>query len=222
MRGDVEEKIEKVVKNIVDEANQKEPRSALRTGKNEIIRRLVHMSIPLTLVYYAIPPEMWGYMGRETGLLIVFIFVILFEAARIKKKITIPGFRPYEARRLSAAAWAGIALFISFNLFPMELVVPSVIAMGFIDPLNGEMRRSKYYPWVPGAASIGIYLVSLYFLASYNPFVLLFLSAAGGTVAMASEIPHLWIDDDFMMIVTPPAVLSVLIWIMTALGIPLS
>ncbi len=222
MREDVEEKFEKVLKDIVEEANQKEPRSALKSGKNEVIRRLIHMSIPITLIYYLIPQAMWGYMARETGLLIAFIFVLLFEAVRIKNKITIPGFRPYEAGRLSAAAWASIALFISFNLFPMEVVVPSVLAMGFIDPLNGELRRSKYYPWIPAGASVGIYLVCLLFLGSYNPVIILLLSVTGGLVAMASEIPHLWIDDDFMMIFTPAAVLYALIWLLTVAGVPLA
>jgi hypothetical protein len=70
----------------VDEANQKEARSALHSGKNEILRRLIHMSIPLALVYYAIPADMWGYLERENGLLIIFICTLIFEAVRIWKK----------------------------------------------------------------------------------------------------------------------------------------
>ena len=104
----------------------------------------------------------------------------------------------------------------------MEIVVPSVIAMGLIDPLNGEMRRSKYYPWIPGAASVTIYLVCLFLISNYNPLIILLFSATGGLVAMASEIPHLWVDDDFMMIMTPTAVLYVIIWLFTAAGIPLT
>jgi len=222
MRKDVEEKVEKILKEIVEEANQKETRSALRNGKNEILRRIVHVCIPLTLIYYIIPPEMWGYMGRENGLFLVFISLLIFEAIRIKKKITIPGFRHYEARRLSAAAWAGTALFISFSLFPMEIVVPSVIAMGVIDPLNGEMRRSRYYPWIPSALSIFIYFIGLSLFSNYNILIILLLSAIGGLIAVASEIPHLWIDDDFMMIITPAVILYILILAMAAAGIPMT
>ena len=222
MRKDVEVKVEKILKEIVEEANQKETRSALHSGKNEILRRIVHLCIPLTLIYYIIPQEMWGYMGRENGLLLVFISLLVFEAIRIKKKITIPGFRHYEARRLSAAAWAGIALFISFSLFPMEIVVPSVVAMGIIDPLNGEMRRSRYYPWIPSALSVLIYFIGLSLLSNYNVLIILLFSAIGGLIAVAAEIPHLWVDDDFMMIMTPTAVLYILILAMTAAGIPMT
>lgn len=223
MKKDVEEKVEKILKEIVEEANQKETRSALRDGKNEIFRRIVHICIPLTLVYYIVPPEMWGYWGgRENGLLLVFLGALIFEIIRIKKKVTIPGFRHYEAGRLSAAAWASIALFISFTLFPMEIVVPSVIVMGVIDPLNGEMRRSRYYPWIPSALSVLIYFISLSLLSNYNMLIILLLSIIGGVIAMASEIPRLWIDDDFMMIMTPATLLYVLILAMTAAGIPMT
>jgi|GEM_PF-332658 len=219
MKTDVQEKAEMLLQDILAEANKKEPRPALQSGKHELLRRIVHLSVPITLIYYLIPPHMWGYMIREDALVVAFIILIIFEAIRIWKKISIPGFRPYEKGRLSAAAWAGIALFISFMLFPMEIVVPSVVAMAIIDPMNGEMRRSRYYPWIPAAFSIVIYFLGLLALSNYSIPAVFMLSITGGLIAMASEIPHLWIDDDFMMIMVPATVLYIIIAVMDVIGV---
>lgn len=219
MKKDVQEKAEMLVQDILEKANEKEPRPALQSGKHELLRRIIHLSVPITLIYYLIPPDMWGYMMREDALVAALIILIIFEAIRIWKEISIPGFRPYEKGRLSAAAWAGIALFISFRLFPMEVVVPAVFAMAIIDPMNGEMRRSRYYPWIPAAFSILIYFIGLLALSNYGIAAVIMLSITGGLIAMASEIPHLWIDDDFMMIIVPATVLYIIIAVMDAIGI---
>ena len=127
-----------------------------------ILRRLVHMSSPIFLIYYWLPDPLWpGGPGRQFGLVFALFLTLVFEAVRMTKQLEIIGMRPYESNRMSAAAWAGIALAFSMLFFPLKVVAPVLFGMAWIDPLCGELRKrnSRLYPNLPKVAYFVLVLV---------------------------------------------------------------
>lgn len=169
-----------------------------------VLRRIVHLSTPVFLVYYFLPSPLWtGGPQKEVGLLLALVVTLAFELARLLLNIRVPGMRPYEADQISAAAWAGMALTFSFLLFPITLTAPVIFGMAWVDPVIGVVRRSKWYPLLPYALHLAIMLVVLTFLV---PLDLRWLIAAAVTsaVAIAAEgIKTSYVDDDILMIVVP-------------------
>jgi hypothetical protein len=123
--------------------------------RGHVLRRLVHMSSPIFLIYYWLPEPLWaGGPGRQLGLVFALFVTLVFESIRMTKQLNIIGMRPYESSRMSAAAWAGIALVIAFLFFPVEVSAPAIFGMAWIDPLCGELRKrnSRLYPNLPKIA----------------------------------------------------------------------
>lgn len=169
-----------------------------------VLRRIVHLSTPVFLVYYFLPSPLWpGGPTKEVGLLLALAATMTFELARLLLDIRVPGMRPYEADQISAAAWAGIALTFSFLLFPIELTAPVLFGMALVDPLIGKVRRTSWYPWLPYAIHLAIMLTVLAVLVPLNPRWLV-AAAATSAVAIAAEgIKTQYVDDDFLMVVVP-------------------
>jgi hypothetical protein len=169
-----------------------------------ILRRIVHLSTPVFLVYYALPSPLWpGGLPKEAGLLAVLAATLVFEFFRLRRGIKVPGLRPYESAQLSAAAWASIALTICFLLFPIEVTAPVIFGMALVDPAIGKVRRTQWYPWLPYALHLAIMLVVL---AALVPLDLRWALAAAVTsvAAIGAEgIKTRYVDDDFLMIAVP-------------------
>lgn len=169
-----------------------------------VLRRIVHLSTPVFLVYYFLPSPLWpGGLPKEAGLLLLLASTLIFEAVRLTRGIKVPGLRPYESGQISAAAWASVALTISFLFFPIELTAPVIFGMAFVDPAIGKVRRSRWYPWVPYVLHLSIMLLVLAVLV---PLDLRWLIAAAVTSAVAvgaEGIKTRYVDDDFLMIVVP-------------------
>lgn len=112
--------------------------------QGHLLRRLVHLCTPLFLVYYWLPEPLWpGGLTREQGLVILLIVVLFFEFLRLRAKWRIIGIREYEYHRVSAAAWAAVAIVFTFLFFPFQLAAPVLIGMALVDPLVGELRYHK-------------------------------------------------------------------------------
>ncbi|MEW5936561.1 MAG: hypothetical protein AB1665_01920 [Candidatus Thermoplasmatota archaeon] len=180
-------------------------------SKGELFRRAFHLCAPVFLVYYAMPGDMWGLgVSREQLLLIVLAGVLMIEAARYAKGITFLGLRDYEAKRISAYAWAGMGLTIAFLCFPMHLVVPVVFGIGWTDPLIGVLRKrsSSLYPGLPFLLYSMICACAFALLNLCEIFYLLPLPLIGSAAALASEYPKSRVvDDDFLMQVVPLGVM---------------
>ncbi len=167
-------------------------------------RRLVHLSAPLFLVYYWIPDEVYG-ASKEIGLLLVLALILVFEAVRLWRGWTFLGLRDYEARRISAFAWASVGLTFTFLFFPLELATPAVTGMAFTDPLIGELRRRKsaLYPLLPIAFYFLLVLAIFIVLMGWGWQVLI-ASIVGTFLAITVErIRTKYVDDDFLMMVVP-------------------
>lgn len=177
-----------------------------------ILRRLVHMSSPLFLVYYWLPDPLWiGGPGRQIGLVLALLLTLLFEAIRVTKRLNIFGMRPYESNRMSAAAWAGIALVFALLFFPFKIVAPVVFGMAWIDPLCGELRKrnSRFYPNLPKVAYFVLVLAIMIATIGFSIGVLVAAALAAPLAISVEKAKTRFLDDDFTMIMIPLMVIAI-------------
>jgi hypothetical protein len=172
--------------------------------QGHLLRRLVHLCTPLFLVYYWLPPKL-GTIDKPILLLILLVVVLNFEYIRIHRQWRIIGMREYEAQRMSAAAWAALAMAFAFLFFPVEYAAPAVIGMGLIDPLIGELRsrKSNLYPALPTVLHFAIVLTTLSVMIGFDYRAVLATLVATPLAIYFEKTRWRFIDDDFLMIVLP-------------------
>ncbi|UCE91949.1 MAG: hypothetical protein JSV90_02045 [Methanobacteriota archaeon] len=184
--------------------------------RSHVVRRAVHMSVALAPLYYLLPVEFEGVPVRRWQLLMVFFFVVaVFEAIRLRRGMTFTGLRPHEMHSIASFAWAAAGVTAALWLMPMEIATPVLIGMGLCDPLAGELRRKK----TPMLCQIALPVVAYFMicvgalaLMTESALVLIVtISVAGSFLAMATERYRIrFVDDDFLMIVMPGALMSAL------------
>jgi hypothetical protein len=168
-------------------------------------RRLVHICAPLFCVYYYLPDPLLPGLARSEGLLFIMLFALGFEALRLTFRIKVPGMRSYEFDRPSAASFTAVGLTFTFLYFPIELVLPVLMGMGWVDPLIGELRRkgSKMNPTMPVIAYFSIMLLGLgYFYGLTFP-VLISAALIAPIAVFLEAIRFKFLDDDLVLIVVP-------------------
>jgi hypothetical protein len=171
------------------------------------------MTAMVYLVYYIIPDELAPDFYKWQGVLILVFASLIAERIRLRRAKVVFGMRHYEKRRVSAYAWFALGMGIALLIFEMKYVVPVVIGMATIDPLIGEVRKRKkeVYPVLPSAIYWAIMFSCLYLLTGMSITWLLLFSVIGTLTAISAEqwdIPY--VDDDFLMVVIPLIVLSML------------
>ncbi len=180
--------------------------------RGHILRRLVHMSSPIFLVYYWLPDPLWaGGPGRQIGLVFALFLTLVFESIRMAKHLNIIGMRPYESNRMSAAAWAGIALVFTFLFFPLSVTAPVIFGMAWIDPLCGELRKhnSHLYPNLPKLAYFVLVLVVMTVVVGLSIGVLVAAAISAPVAISVEKTKTRFLDDDFTMIVIPLIVIAI-------------
>lgn len=176
-----------------------------------VLRRLVHVSSPIFLIYYWLPEPLWaGGPGRQVGLVFALFVTLVFESIRMAKQLNIIGMRPYESNRMSAAAWAGIALVIAFLFFPLEVAAPAVFGMAWIDPLCGELRKHKspLYPNFPKVAYFVLVLAIMTATVGLSIGVLIAAVLSALVAISVEKVNTRFLDDDFTMLVIPLIVIA--------------
>jgi hypothetical protein len=172
----------------------------------QVLRRLVHVSAPVFLVYYYLPdPVFPGFVDKQPGLFLFLALILTIEALRLWYSPYIIGMRDYEKYRISAAAMTAMALTVAMAFFPIGIVLPVVLGMAWVDPLMGIMRarKSKYYPAAPIVLYFVLMIVPLSYFFGLTPLVI-FASVVATFLGIMSEIKKNWyIDDDFLMILVP-------------------
>jgi hypothetical protein len=177
----------------------------------QLVRRLVHISAPLFCVYYFLPERLPPGLEREEGLLLVMLFVLGFEALRLIFMIDVPGMRSYEFDRPSAAAYTAVGMAFALLLFPLELTLPVLIGMGWVDPLAGELRRrnSEMNVTLPLMTYFLIMLLGLWCFFGLT-FQVIVSTALVTPIAVFLESRRLrYLDDDIVLIVVPILLLGV-------------
>lgn len=179
--------------------------------KGQLVRRIVHLSTPVFLVYYFLPDPLWdGGLRRLLGLLLLLAAVLVAEGLRLIFRPRIVGMRDYEETQISAGAWAAIGMTVAFVFFPLGYSAPALMGMGWIDPLMGDMRKagSAYYPYMPMLAYFFIALVSMSAIMGLSAEVLAASIVATPVAILAERMKSRIVDDDFLMIVVPLIVIA--------------
>jgi hypothetical protein len=181
-------------------------------AEESAVRRLVHICLPVFLLYYVIPDDTWIGIDKRLVLLGALFVFIIFEFLRLAYQIRVFGTREYEMDSMAAYLWAGIGFTVAFLLFDYALVVPAVLGMAWIDPLSGFLRERKsgLYPWLPFASYLVLAAVTLIVVSSFAPQSIVFIAAAGAASGIAAEHKRVrFVDDDFLMLVIPLVVMTI-------------
>ncbi len=178
--------------------------------RGHIFRRMFHLCAPFFLIYYLLPGR-FLYLSKEAWLIIGLILLLVLEAARLFLGKVFFGMREYEKDQISAYAWAGMGITMAFLLFPMPFVACAVTGLGWTDPLIGELRKRKkmgYYPWFPIAFYFLIVISCLFLFSDIPLFAMIILAFVGSLGAIAVEKPKIPVDDDFLMLIIPLLVMT--------------
>lgn len=189
--------------------------SEARAVKKEVvIRRGMHVLIGLAPLYYLLPDDLPIIGLRRWVLLIAFFAgIALFEGYRLRKGFTFLGLRPHEAHHIASFVWAAAGITAVLWLFPYDIATAALISMALVDPLAGELRAAKK----GDSITIPVSLVAYFGLCSAGLVLWewrgvqasIIMALSGSFVAVLSErfkVPY--VDDDFVMVVLPPTVMS--------------
>lgn len=185
---------------------------ANREKTSTLVRRAFHLTSPVWLIWYWMPPDAWVGVRKEAVLVSFLCLALLIEAARLISGRQLLGMREYESGRISAFAWGSLGLALGLFFFPGEIVIVTFWGMAWIDPLCLYARRKGGYPYVPLVAYLTLAVVlslAVVPTAAYQTTALpawrVFLYAPlAAILAVAVEKPNLrHVDDDFLMNVVP-------------------
>lgn len=181
-----------------------------------LVRRAMHVAIALAPLYYLFPDDLPICGVRRWVLLIAFFAAItLFESYRLKKGFTFLGLRPHEKRHIASFVWAAAGITTVLWVFPYDIAAAALVGMAVTDPLAGELRSRgrKERLTIPLSVAVYFALSAIVLVAWHDRSVAvnLMISLYGAVVAVASEmIKTRYVDDDFLMLVLPALVMTLL------------
>jgi len=190
---------------------------ASRVDGSTLIRKGFHLTSPVWLIWYWMPPDAWVGVRKEAVLVSILCVALLVEAARLLTGRRFVGMREDESDRISSYAWGSLGLALGLFFFPGEIVIVTFWGMAWIDPFCAYSRRRRWYPWIPLTAYVVLALAvsvlvvpaALYQTIPLGPSRIAGLAILGAVLALAAEKPN-WkhVDDDFLMHVVPMVALA--------------
>ena len=168
-----------------------------------VFRRAFHIGMSIIpFVYYEYAEKLADALSITELQLVssLTLSLILVEALRLKMGITIFGQRDYESKQVSALAWGGIAVGLTFLVlsdYP-ELVWPLILSLSLGDPFLGELRRKEI-------ETKNVFIFGSLFIALICLFgTPIWIALIMGPLCVAAEWPRLrWIDDNATMLLIP-------------------
>jgi len=178
-------------------------------------RRVFHAFGASFLFYYILPDVDWINVLKFWVPPIIVVIAISIELLRIKGFISSDhffGLRLYEQKRIGSYVFFAVAILILLRFFPQQIAIPCILCACFADPIIGEIRNRIDKK---SAVLIGFLLCMFLFLFTWykaDPLLMILVGLIGATGAVIGESKKfLWLDDDFMIQITP-AVLLLFIW----------
>lgn len=168
-------------------------------------RRFVHVLAPLLCIYYVVPDPVFPGAPKEQVLILLMLIVLATDTLRLISRVRVPVFRAYEEERPSATAFFAVSVTIALLYFPLEITLPALLGMGWVDPLVGELRhrKSDLNPMLPMVVYFFILLIGLgYFYGMTFPVLLSAVLVAPIALFLESRrFPY--IDDDMILTLVP-------------------
>ena len=163
-----------------------------------LFRRVFHLAMSfIPLVYYEFGGKIADYLSIEVMQMVSAITLLIVFS---------------EARQVSALAWGGFAVGMTFLTLPdsPELVWPLILSLSLGDPFLGEIRRKGFEP--KPVFVYGTIFLMMVWMACYiqlgTPLWLVFVMAP---LCVAAEWPRLrWIDDNATMLLIPLSAVIIL------------
>ena len=181
-----------------------------------MFRRGFHIGMSIIpFIYFEFGEKIADYFSVTVIQVVSFLTLVLVfgEALRLKLGITIFGQRDYESKQVSALAWGGFAVGMTFLILPEhpEFVWPLILSLSLGDPFLGEIRRM-------GLESKAVFLYGSIFIAliwiacSFQVDTPLWMAVVMGPLCVAAEWPRLrWVDDNATMLLIPLAAVIMLV-----------
>jgi hypothetical protein len=178
----------------------------------ERLRMAVHMSMSLSLLYYVLPdPVPLVGVPKATGVVALLFIAALCELARIRAGWIFSLFREYERHRPAAYFWIGTGCCTAVVFFPQRFAVLTILGVAFIDPLINTLRPrvGRLRAGLAGAVAWTALAASVVAVTGL-PAPLSLLPLGGLAAAGGETIRHPYVDDDFLMNMTPLVLLTVI------------
>ena len=165
-----------------------------------MFRRGFHIGMSIIpFIYFEFGEKIADYFSVTVIQVVSFLTLVLVfgEALRLKLGITIFGQRDNESKQVSALAWGGFAIGMTFLILPEhpEFVWPLILSLSLGDPFLGEIRRM-------GLESKTVFLYGSIFIAliwiacSFQVDTPLWMAVVMGPLCVAAEWPWLRCVDD--------------------------
>lgn len=174
-----------------------------------IFRRFAHAFGAVFLAFYLIPeepPELRLAALVVGGLL--FAGAVVVDAARLAGWFGdrhLYGLRSYEQNRPAAYVYWGAGALMLIVLAPEQVAIPCILCGALGDPMVGETRIFAG-PRAGWAVAVAVGTV-FFLLVAVPPLLAL---AAGVAFALGEGVKNPWLDDDFLTMAAPAALLAVL------------
>jgi len=186
-------------------------------------RRVFHAFGTSFLFYYILPDLDWINALKFWVPPLIVIIAILIEILRIKGFISSEhffGLRLYEQKRIGSYVFFAVAILILLRFFPQQIAIPCILCACFADPVMGEIRNRFDKKT---AIIIGFLLCMFFFVVTWykaDPILMITAGLIGATGAVIGEtVKFSWLDDDFMIQMTPAILLLVVWYIIPIVGL---
>lgn len=161
------------------EADESRTRPRL-TMRQHLFRRLLHLSISLSVLYYLFP-ETIGIVPRKAVIFCLFgVLPVVLELIRIKRKLLFMGQRPHEVNLPGSYLWSTWGALIMILVLPQSIVIPTIMIFSVSDPLLGEIRVWQKWLVLP----LGFTFITLLYMLFGYPF---YLAMVGGIFMVVGE-----------------------------------
>ena len=150
------------------------------TMRQHLFRRLLHLSISLTIIYYLFP-ETIVFVPRKAIIFCLFgVLPAIIEFVRIRRGILLMGQRPHEVNIPGSYLWSTWGALIMILVLPQSIVIPTIMIFSVTDPMLGEIRIWRKWLVLP----LGFTFITLLYILFGYPF---YLAMVGGLFMVVGE-----------------------------------
>ena len=196
----------------MDDNSYKVPHKTVGGVTGHLMRRLIHVAmILIPIIYFYVADQVFkdNVHYEHITLMAALLVVLIIEAIRLWRGITIVGHREHERKQISSFCWGFVSIIIILLFSPdienhaIAYAIPLIGGCALGDPWLGELRSYKVNPMLTFISGLAIVL-ALWLLCSHIFHTPWWYGLIGAPLAVAGEYIKLsWIDDNATMMLLP-------------------